>query len=173
MSVADVTKVVTIQAQHGPALQAAQAVDQATITKLVLNPKDTAAATTAVGEIVGKLHITPAAAVARLQDLGTIAPADLQTVQTAGPKVATAAAQLTALGKNISKSDAALLNQAQKASAASPKQWRNYFWIAVGGEVVFIPLIFLLTGFWSPGRARREEQEHEARVERELAALNA
>jgi MFS transporter, ACS family, D-galactonate transporter len=173
VSSADVTKVVTVQAQHGPALQAAQAIDQATITQLVLNPKDSAAATKAVGEIVAKLHVTPAAAVARLQDLATIAPADLQTVQKSGPKVASAAADLTALGKNITKSDAALLGQAQKASAASPKQWRNYFWIAVGGEVVFIPLIFLLTGFWSPGRARREEQQHEAQVERELAELRA
>jgi ACS family D-galactonate transporter-like MFS transporter len=60
-----------------------------------------------------------------------------------------------------------------KAATDSPKQWRNYYWIAVGGEIVFIPLIFLLTGFWSPAKARREEEEHRAMVERELAKLHS
>ena len=64
-----------------------------------------------------------------------------------------------------------MLKDASKAAEASPKQWRNYFWIAVGGEVVFIPLIFLLAGFWSPKRAREHEREHEAMVEAELAKL--
>jgi DNA-binding transcriptional MerR regulator len=154
----------------------------------------------AVQEVVSKLHISAADAQARLQDLttvpvtqlqllqtagpkvvaaeaalkdlATIPPAQLQLLQTSGSKVATAQAQLVALGK-IPAKDVATLKQAQKASAASPKQWRNYFWIAVGGEVVFIPLIFLLTGYWSPRRARKQEQEHEAWVEAELAKLGS
>ena len=75
-------------------------------------------------------------------------------------------------GQDISPADAAVLGEASKAAEKSPKQWRNYFWIAVGGEIVFIPLIFLLAGFWSPRRARQAEQEHEAMVERELAKLH-
>jgi len=51
-----------------------------------------------------------------------------------------------------------VLASAQKAAGDSPKQWRNYFWIAVGGEIVFIPLIWLLTGFWSPKRAKKAEE---------------
>jgi ACS family D-galactonate transporter-like MFS transporter len=39
--------------------------------------------------------------------------------------------------------------------------------------VVFIPLIFLLVGYWSPRRARQAEEEHEAMVERELAQLQS
>ena len=64
-----------------------------------------------------------------------------------------------------------LLQKVQKAAEDSPKQWRNYFWIAVGGEIVFIPLIFLLAGAWSPRRARQIEREHEERVAAELAKL--
>jgi MFS transporter, ACS family, D-galactonate transporter len=198
--VAQVATIATLNAQHGPAIAAAQVVDQATITALVLNPKNATAGAKAVQEVVSKLHITAADAQARLQDLtavpvtqlqllqtsgpkvvaaeaalkdlATIPPAQLQLLQTSGPKVATAQAQLVALGK-IPAKDVATLKQAQKASAASPKQWRNYFWIAVGGEVVFIPLIFLLTGYWSPRRARKQEQEHEAWVEAELAKLGS
>ena len=64
-----------------------------------------------------------------------------------------------------------ILTKVQKAAADSPKQWRNYYWIAVGGQIVFIPLIFLLTGYWSPKRARQAEEEHEQMVQRELARL--
>ena len=61
----------------------------------------------------------------------------------------------------------------QKAAADSPKQWQHYFWIAVGGEILFIPLIFLMAGFWDPRKARRREREHEIWVEAELAKLRA
>ncbi|HEY7009825.1 MAG TPA: hypothetical protein VH395_12835, partial [Jatrophihabitantaceae bacterium] len=59
-----------------------------------------------------------------------------------------------------------------KAAKDSPKQWQTYFWICVGGQVVFIPLIFLMAGFWSPRRAREHEQQHEALVEQELEKLH-
>ena len=39
------------------------------------------------------------------------------------------------------------------------------------GEIVFIPLIFLMAGYWSAARARRAEEEHERWVEAELAKL--
>lgn len=122
---------------------------------------------------MAKLKITPAAAVGRLKELATIPADQLIVVAQNGTKVKAAVADLTALAKNIPAKDAALLTEAQKAAEASPKQWRNYFYIAVGGEVVFIPLIFLLTGFWSPRRARRAEREHEEFVELELAKLSS
>ncbi|MGI8679861.1 MAG: MFS transporter [Jatrophihabitans sp.] len=171
--VADVATVATVSAAHGPALAAAQAVDPQTIMALVLNPKDQQAGVKAVGEIVSTLHISPADAIKRLQDLATVPVAQLQVVQANGAKVQAAVADLTALSKNISPTEAALLGKVQKAQVDSPKQWRNYFWIAVGGEVVFIPLIFLLAGPWSPKRARKIEEEHEAMVERELAKLGS
>jgi MFS transporter, ACS family, D-galactonate transporter len=224
---ADVATIAKLNAQHGPALQAAQAVDQTTITALVLNPKDAAAGAKAVQEVVGKLHISVADAQTRLKDIATIPVAQLQLLQASGQKVIDAQAALTAAAKIPpadaqkvqaagtqlkslatippavstffnrtgpkalgAKNFAALVDTSNKrlqgdlavlgsktgqkvakAAEDSPKQWQHYFWIAVGGEVVFIPLIFLLVGFWSPRRARQAEQEHEAMVERELARL--
>jgi MFS family permease len=166
----DVATIATLNAQHGPALQAAQAVDRQTITALLTDPTNTAAAQKAVQEIVAKLGISPAEAQSRLQELATIPVPQLLLLQQSGQKVLNAQAQLVALGK-VPPSALATLKDAQNAANDSPRQWRNYFWIAVGGEVVFIPLIFLLAGFWSPTRAREAEREHEAMVERELAAL--
>ena len=34
-----------------------------------------------------------------------------------------------------------------------------------------MPLIFLMAGFWDPRKAKRAEEEHEARIAAELAAL--
>jgi len=38
---------------------------------------------------------------------------------------------------------------------------------------VFIPLIFLMAGRWSPRRAREDAEEHERLVQQELAALHS
>jgi MFS transporter, ACS family, D-galactonate transporter len=61
----------------------------------------------------------------------------------------------------------------QKAAVDSPKQWRTFFFVGVGGEVVFIPMIWLLAGFWSPRRAKRAEEEHDAWLAEEMARLRA
>ena len=170
VSASDVATIASLNAQHGPALQAAQVVDQQTITALLTDPTNTTAAQSAVQQIVTKLKIGAADAQSRLQDLATIPVPQLLLLQQSGQKVLTAQSQLVALGK-VPASDLAILKDAQHAASDSPKQWRNYFWIAVGGEIVFIPLIFLLAGFWSPKRARQAEREHEELVERELANL--
>ena len=65
----------------------------------------------------------------------------------------------------------ATLTEVEQAAQDSPAQWRTYFWIAVGGQVLFIPLIFFMAGFWDPRKARRNEQEHEAWLAAELAKL--
>ena len=57
------------------------------------------------------------------------------------------------------------------AAAAAPGEWKNWWWICVGGEVVFIPLIFLMTGRWSPRRAREDAEAHERLVQDEMAKL--
>jgi ACS family D-galactonate transporter-like MFS transporter len=58
-----------------------------------------------------------------------------------------------------------------KAAENSPGQWKTYFFIGVGGQIVFIPLIFIMAGFWSPRKAREAEREHEAMVEAEMARM--
>ena len=52
--------------------------------------------------------------------------------------------------------------------AKSPKQWQHWFWVCVGGMVLFIPTIFLNRGRWSPTRAREDESKHDADVAEEL-----
>ena len=168
-------------------------IDSATSTTLFTNPNDAAAGAKAVGEIVAALHITPAQAVARLAELKTIPVSQLLVLQSSGTKVVQAGAALTALSK-VPAADLAFLNtygtalqdakvqaalrylqtnapSVQSAAKHSPGQWRDYFWIAVGGEIAFIPLVFVMAGYWDPRRARRYEREHEAWLEAELAKL--
>jgi ACS family D-galactonate transporter-like MFS transporter len=171
ISAADVTTVATLSVTQAPAIQAAQAIDPATITALLTDKTNLVAITKAVGEITSKLGISPAEAATRLKDLAAIPASDLQLLQSDGPKVLAAKDSLEALGK-VPAADLALLGKVQVAAEKSPKQWQHYYWIAVGGEVVFIPLIFLLVGAWNPRTARRRQEEHEAFVEAELAKLN-
>jgi len=60
-----------------------------------------------------------------------------------------------------------------KAAAAAPGQWKKWYWICFGGIIFFLLGIPLLRGRWTTADARRDEQEHEAMMEAELAALNA
>jgi MFS family permease len=59
----------------------------------------------------------------------------------------------------------------EKGSAEAPHQWQHWFYVDLGGMVVFIPLIWLSKGRWRPSSARRDAQEHEAAVAEELARL--
>jgi len=170
---ADVARIAALNAAHGPALQAAQAIDPATALALLANRVDPVAQAKAVTEIVAALKVSPAQARDRLLDLASVPTADLLLVQRSGQQVLDAQSALQAAGK-VPAADLAYLQahgtDVRRATRDSPKQWRTYFFIAVGGEVVFIPLIWLLAGFWSPRNARAAEAEHAARVERELAA---
>jgi MFS family permease len=65
-------------------------------------------------------------------------------------------AQLTALNNGVAK---------------SAKQWQHWFWVCVGGMVLFIPTIFLNRGRWSPARAREDENRHRDQVASELREL--
>ena len=58
-----------------------------------------------------------------------------------------------------------------KGVSQSPKQWQNWFWVCLGGMVLFIPSIWLNRGRWSPARAREDEKKHDADVEAEFKHL--
>jgi MFS family permease len=96
-----------------------------------------------------------------------------------GPKLAAVApfaAQLTALSKVPPQVFAYLKAHGaavQAAAAEAPGQWRDWYWICFGGVIFFLLGIPVLRGRWRPSRARRDEREHEAMVEAELAKLNA
>ncbi|HEY4929479.1 MAG TPA: MFS transporter [Acidimicrobiales bacterium] len=63
------------------------------------------------------------------------------------------------------------LNDLLKGVGQSPKQWQNWFWVCLGGMVLFIPSIWLNRGRWSPARAREDEKKHDADVEAEFKQL--
>lgn len=167
-----VTTVVTIGATQADALAAGQSLSPATASALLANPADPAAGAAAVAETVAALKITPEEAQARLLALSEIPAEDLQLVMEKGPRVEKAVAELTALGA-IPADDIALLTEVDQALTDAPGQWQNYFWFAVVGEVLFLPLIFIMAGFWSPRRARKAEEEREALVAAELATLSS
>jgi MFS family permease len=101
---------------------------------------------------------------------------DLGYLSTTAPK-ALGAANFAALSAPTPRLKAQLATLAtlgpglKKAEANSPNQWHKYFLIAIGGEIIFVPLIFLMAGYWDPRKAKRAEEEHEARIAVELAAL--
>jgi MFS family permease len=97
--------------------------------------------------------------VAAAPDLNTLTPYTAQL--TALSKVPPSAiAYLDAHGKNVIT-----------AAAQAPGQWKNWYWICFGGIIFFLLSIPLLRGRWRPRDARRDEAEHEAFVQEELAKL--
>jgi ACS family D-galactonate transporter-like MFS transporter len=103
--------------------------------------------------------------------------ADLETIKPYASELTLMApysAQLTALSK-VPPSAIAYLNAhgaaVQKAAAQTASQWKTWYWICFGGIVLFLLSIPLLGGRWRPRDARRDEAEHEALVQAELAKL--
>jgi MFS family permease len=85
-------------------------------------------------------------------------------------------AQLTALQKVPSQVFPYLIAHATavtKAAAQTSGQWKHWYWVCFGGIVFFLLSIPLLRGRWRPSDARKDEEEHEAMVDAELAAMNA
>lgn len=195
LSSAVVARAVQIDANYGAELATAGAIDPATQIALLGNPNDPAALQKAVQEIAGAFHVSPAQAQTRLAALAQVPTTDLVFMSANGAAVQKAVDQLTALGK-VPAADLNYLDKygtplqdkkvqdklkylqdkgakVQKAAADSPHQWQHYFWIALGGQILFVPLIFVMAGYWNPRRARRAAEEHEALVDAELAKLTA
>lgn len=61
----------------------------------------------------------------------------------------------------------------QKAAKQAPKQWQNWWWICLAGQILFLPFIWLMTGRWSPAKAKADAQAHDEAVNRELARLRS
>jgi ACS family D-galactonate transporter-like MFS transporter len=104
-------------------------------------------------------------------DLKTIAPYSAQ-LNTIAPY----SAQLTAASKippNVSAYLKAHAADVQSAAAKTAGQWRTWYWICFGGIVFFLFSIPLLRGRWRTRDAKRDEAEHEAKVQEELAKLRA
>jgi len=59
----------------------------------------------------------------------------------------------------------------QTAAAQAPSQWRHWWWVCFGGMIFFLCSIPLLKGRWRTRDAKRDEEQHEAMVQAELAKL--
>ena len=140
--------VATLSAKYAPELATLNAIDPATQAALAANPANPLAGIKAVGEVAKAFNIGPLAATARLVQVSRVPRSDLLYLKEHGTEVVNAA-------------------------AAAPGQWKNWWWVCVGGQVVFIPLILLMAGRWSPRRAREDAEEHERLVQQELAALKS
>jgi hypothetical protein len=86
-----------------------------------------------------------------------VGQADLATVTAAAPELAV----LKEHGPEV-----------VAAAAAAPGQWQIWWWVCLAGQLVFLPFIFVMTGRWSPRRAREDAEAHRLAVERELARLS-
>ena len=127
-------------------------------------PRQLLAIRTALGPGAFAELIKPEAA-KDLAFLSTTAPQELGAANFAAisnptPALSAALKTLAVIGPGV-----------QKAAADSPKQWRTICIVAVAGQVVFIPLIMLMAGFWDPRHARRAEQEHDAWLTAEMSKL--
>jgi ACS family D-galactonate transporter-like MFS transporter len=148
---------------------AAQAVDPETLAALQADPTDQAAGAAAVGQIVKALGVTPDQAVQLLTSLAD--PQVQKTLQATQGYGAALTASATAFTpeqlKNLQENGA----DVAQAAKDNPGQWRNWWWICVIGQLLFIPMVFLMAGRWSPRRAREDYAAHEAMVQREMEKL--
>lgn len=90
------------------------------------------------------------------QAMREVGAKDLGIVHDAGPALAT----LQQYGPAVAK-----------AAQDVPGQWQTWWWVCLGGQLVFVPFIFLMSGRWSPKAARRDLEEHERAVALEMEAL--
>jgi MFS family permease len=105
------------------------------------------------------------------QVFGLLAFAPLASDIQAGKPVSAAA--ITKVGSTSPQLEA-LLRDEQKlvpAQNASPNEWRRWWWVCAGGQLMFLGLVFTMRGRWSPRAARMDYEEHERIVTAELANL--
>jgi len=91
--------------------------------------------------------------------------------EVSAPGVSAELAALQKVPPAVDKYMAAHAADVQAAAAKSPGQWRTWYWVCFGGIIFFLLSIPLLRGRWLPRDAKRDEQEHEAMVQAELAKL--
>jgi MFS family permease len=104
-------------------------------------------------------------------DLKTIAPysAQLNTIAPYGTQLKALAAVPPSALAYLKAHGAAV----QDAAAKTAGQWKTWYWICFGGIIFFLLSIPLLRGRWRTRDAKRDEAEHEAKVQEELAKIQA
>jgi MFS family permease len=114
------------------------------------------------------------AAIAGLQPYSAQLTALAKVPSSATSAVEANSAELTALGKvpaSVKAYVTAHGTDVGAAAAKSPGQWKTWWWVCFGGLIFFLLSVPLLRGRWSPRAAKKDEEEHEAMVQAELAKL--
>jgi ACS family D-galactonate transporter-like MFS transporter len=170
-STSEAQAVSTAVTARAPQLGAVQAIDPDVLAALQANPADQAAGAQAVGQISAALGTDVATSVQLLQSLADPAvQRDLGLVSQYGTV-------LTEANEAIPADDLAYLaahgTEVAQAQEDNPGQWQRWWWVCVAAQVLFLPFVFVMTGRWSPRKAKQDELEHERLVQAELAALEA
>jgi hypothetical protein len=172
-----VTQLETLKTKHPSEVQTLSAIDPVTLAALHANAHNPAADGKAITEIAAHFHISSGAATTRLLAVATLGTANLNLLFKYGNTVNAAAARLLAVSATVPKADLAYLQKygtsVQNAQKSSPHQWQRWWWICFAGQVLFLPFVFLLTGRWSPGRAKEDAEAHELLIQREMKELTA
>jgi MFS family permease len=106
---------------------------------------------------------------AQLTALSKVPPSVIAAVS--APGVSAELAALQKIPPSVTKYMSENAGAVSAAAAKSPGQWRTWYWICFGGIIAFLLSIPLLRGRWRPSDAKRDEEEHEAMVQAELAKL--
>ncbi len=139
-------QVQVLSQQYHSELTTAAAITPSTLATLTTRPTDATAQAAAIGQISAAGHVSPAEATQKLVALGKVPPAALSYLDDHGAEV-------------------------QNAASRSPGQWKNWYWICFGAAVFFLFCTPLLRGRWSPRAARRDLEDHERAVQREIDQL--
>jgi len=60
----------------------------------------------------------------------------------------------------------------ESAAAKNPKNWQSWWWIALVGQILFLPFIFAMAGRWSPRKAREDLEAHEQLIAKQIGELS-
>lgn len=115
----------------------------------------------------------PAATLATLQKNPTDPAALAEAHKVLGPKYIQELIALTKAPPSVISYMTAHGPAVAEASAKSPGQWKDFYWLCFGGAAVFVLTVPLMKGRWNPRRARQDEAAHQAMVDAELAKLQA
>ncbi len=132
--------------RYGPEVATLESLDPATRAGLRQSPAAPGSIARAVDEIARRFHIGTSAALERLLAVRAVPVSDRDY---------------------LAAHSAAVLAARREA----PRQWQHWWWVCVGGEIVFLPTVLLLAGRWLPATARRDAEEHLRRVDRALGEL--
>ena len=56
------------------------------------------------------------------------------------------------------------------AAKENPRQWQHWWVVTAAGQLIFVPLIFVMVGPWTPAGGRRRDEEQERQLQ---AAVDA